>query len=127
MEPEAREAKQKELDGWKQQLLRLREQAATLEKTLEGRERADLGSLQTALSEAEAAGAKLRDAQKTVYRRRENNASVLASLRESQPAFTDAAGPPRDPSGSVRPPPGTSPASGGSPLRPTSRRPTSTR
>ena len=91
MEPEAREAKQKELDGWKQQLLRLREQAATLEKTLEGRERADLGSLQTALSEAEAAGAKLRDAQKTVYRRRENNASVLASLRESQPAFTDAA------------------------------------
>ena len=91
MEPEAREARQKELDGWKQQLLRLREQAATLEKTLEGRERADLGSLQTALSEAEAAGAKLRGAQKTVYRRRENNASVFASLRESQPAFTDAA------------------------------------
>ncbi len=92
MEPGEQEARRKELEGWKQQVLRLGEQAATLEKTLAGRERADLASLQAALSEAEAEGSRMQRAERDVYRRRENNLSVLSRLRESQPAFASAAG-----------------------------------
>lgn len=91
MEPGALDARKQELENWKQKALKLREQASTLQKTLQGKERADLGSLQTALGEAQEAGAKLQNAQKALYRRRENNQRVLAALQERQPAFTEAA------------------------------------
>lgn len=80
-----------ELDGWRQQLTRLHAAAETLLEAIGGREKADIPALQQAMEDAaaeeKAAGLRVQD----IYRRRENNKAVLASLTEKTPAFETAA------------------------------------
>ncbi len=89
--PEEAEEERLELTQWKETVSKLTVLSETLQKETEGRQRPNISELSEALQKATEEGKALHERQKSLYRRRENNARIFENLSQQAPLFEKAA------------------------------------
>ncbi len=91
LRPEEAERMREELEGWQQQVLRLRTAVETLEKETAGREKANIPALQEELENVSARIVQAQQSLLNIYRRKENNRAAFKALSDRTPRFEKTA------------------------------------